>query len=172
MQVMGMELNKSAKINVSADRLWSILADDFDKIGEWARGVDSSGPSTDAAIPDGASVGGRVCQAPGFGAINETFTSYDAAARSYAFEATATKIPSFVRNVTNHTVVKSLGPETSEVQLTITADNAGIRGALVKPVLTRKFGAALDATLEDLKIFAESGKISSEKSKALAKSGH
>ena len=168
---MGIEVTRNAVVNVSADRLWSILADDFDKIGEWARGVDSSGPNTDAAVPEGASVGGRVCEAPGFGSINESFTSFDPAERSYAFEATASKIPSFVRNLTNHTSVKSLGEEQSEVRLRITADTPGVRGALVKPLMSRKFGQAIDATLEDLKIFAESGKISSEKSKALAKAG-
>jgi hypothetical protein len=30
---MGMEVTKSAIVNVSADRLWSILGDDFDKVG-------------------------------------------------------------------------------------------------------------------------------------------
>jgi hypothetical protein len=166
---MGMEVTKNATVNVSADRLWSILGDDFDKVGEWARGVDSSGPNNDAVVPEGASVGGRVCQAPGFGAIKETFTSFDPVERSYAFEATASKIPSFVRNLTNHTLVKSLGPEQSEVQLRITADTPGFRGALVKPMMTRKFSRGLDEILEDLKIFAESGRISSEKSEALAK---
>jgi hypothetical protein len=168
---MGIEVTKNAIVNVSADRLWSILADDFDKIGEWARGVDSSGPNTDAAVPDGASVGGRVCQAPGFGAINETFTSFDPEQRSFAFEATASKIPSFVRNLTNHTSVKSLGPDQSEVQLRLTADTLGVRGALVKPVMNRKFSQAIDVVIEDLKIFAESGQISGEKTKALAKAG-
>ena len=166
---MGMEVRKSATVNVNADRLWSILGDDFDKVGEWARGVDSSAPNTDAAIPEGASVGGRVCEAPGFGTINETFTSFDPTERSYAFEATASKIPSFVRNLTNHTLVKPLGPERSEVQLKITADTPGIRGALVKPMMTRKFSRGLDEILEDLKIFAETGQISSQKSKAVAK---
>ena len=168
---MGIEVSKTATINVSAGRLWSILAADFDKIGEWARGVDSSAPNPNAEIPEGASVGGRVCQAPGFGAIDESFTSFDAEQRSYAFEATASKIPSFVRNITNHTTVKELGPEQSEVQLRITADTDGIRGAIVKPIIGRKFSRGIDQIVEDLTIFAESGKISSQKAKALAKAG-
>lgn len=167
--VMGLEVTKNAVINVSAARLWSILADDFDKVGEWASGIDNSGPNTEAAAPEGASVGGRVCQVPGFGAVTESFTSYDPEKRSYAFAATASKIPSFVSNVTNHTSVKSLGPEQSEVQLKITADIPGIRGVLVKPVMARKFNQGLDGLLEDLAIFAESGKISDQKTKALAK---
>jgi hypothetical protein len=168
---MGMEVTKNAIVNVSADRLWSILGDDFDKVGEWASGVDSSGPKTDAAVPDGASVGGRVCQVPGLGAVDEAFTSFDPAERAYAFAATASKIPSFVHNLTNHTVVNSLGSEQSEVQIKITADTEGVKGTLVKPVMTRQFNQAIDGFLEDLKIFAESGKISSTKSKALANAG-
>jgi hypothetical protein len=166
---MGLEVTKKATINVSAERVWSILADDFDKIGEWARGVDSSAAKTDAAVPDGANVGGRVCQAPGFGAIDETFTKFDPEQRSYAFKATASKIPSFVQNLTNHTSVKALGPDRSEVQLAITADTDGLLGTLVKPVMTRKFSGAIDGLIEDLTSFAESGKVSSQKSKALAK---
>lgn len=169
---MGLEISKKATVNVSADRLWSILADDFDKIGEWARRVDSSAPNTSAEVPDGAAVGGRVCQAPGFGAINETFTQFDPQQRTYAFKATASKIPSFVSNITNHTAVTAIGPDRAEVQLSITADTRGLRGAMVKPLMTRKFSAALDDTLEDMTIFAESGQISNQKTKALAKAGH
>ena len=169
---MGLEISKKATINVSADRLWSILADDFDKIGEWARTVDSSAPNTSAEIPEGATVGGRVCQAPGFGAINETFTQFDPEQRTYAFKATASKIPSFVNNLTNHTAVKEVGPDRAEVHLRITADTDGLRGAMIKPMMTRKFNGAIDNLLEDITIFAESGQVSSQKKKALAKTGH
>ena len=166
---MGIEINKNTIVNVSADRLWSILADDFDKVGGWSSGVDSSAPNTDAAVPEGASVGGRVCQVPGFGAVNEAFTSFYPAERSFSFEATASGIPSFVHNLTNHTLVKSLGPEQSKVQIRFTADTEGVQGRLAKPVVTRQFSRGIDGFLEDLKIFAESGKISSKKSKALDK---
>jgi hypothetical protein len=168
---MGIEISKNAIVNVSADRLWSILANDFDKIGEWASGVDSSGPNTDAVVPEGASVGGRICQVPGFGAVNEAFTSFNPVERSFSFEATASEIPSFVRNLTNNTVVKSLGPERSEVQIRTTADIEGVQGAQAEPELTRQFSQGIDGALEDLKIFAESGKISSQKSNALANAG-
>jgi hypothetical protein len=169
--IMGIEVRKNATFNVSADRLWSILADDFDKVGDWARTVDSSSAKLGAVVPEGANVGGRVCEAPGFGAIDEILTSYNAEERSYAFTATASKIPSFVRNITNHTAVKALGPEQSELELKITADADGIRGAIVTPMMNRKFSGAIDATIEDLRVFAESGNISDEKTKALAKAG-
>ena len=168
---MGLDISKKATINVSADRLWSILADDFDKIGEWARAVNSSAPNTSAAIPDGAAFGGRVCATPGFGDINETFSQFDPQQRTYAFKATASKIPSFVNNITNHTTVNPAGPDRAELQLKITADTHGLRGALVKPMMARKFSSAIDDLMEDITIFAESGEISSQKTKALAKAG-
>jgi hypothetical protein len=168
---MGLDISKKATINVSADRLWSILADDFDKIGDWARAVDSSAPNASAEVPDGAAVGGRVCQAPGFGAINETFTHFDPQQRAYAFKATASKIPSFVRNITNQTTVKAIGGDRAELKIRITADTDGLRGAMVKPMMTRKFSGAIGDLLEDITIFAESGQISSHKTKALAEAG-
>ncbi|MFW2383037.1 MAG: SRPBCC family protein [Acidimicrobiales bacterium] len=166
---MGISVSKHTTINVGAGRLWTILADDFDKVGQWARAVDASAPNTAVRAPEGAEVGGRVCQTPGFGAINETFTSFDADRRSYAFRASADKIPSFVRNITNHTSVKPLGPDKSEITVEVTADTEGIRGAMVKPMMTHKFGATIDDLFEDLREFAESGQVSEGKTKALAK---
>jgi hypothetical protein len=169
---MGIEVSKTKTINASADQIWSIVGDDFANVGDWARGVDSSDANADPVNFDGAPVGGRVCQVPGFGDVNETITDYDATERTYAFEATASKIPSFVTNLANQTKVTPLGPDKSRVEVKITADAQGIRGALVKPMMTRKFGAGIDGILEDLSVYAESGQISAGKVKALAKAGH
>ncbi len=168
---MGIEITKSERFDVSADRLWHILADEFDRVGDWARAVDSSAPNLDVAAPDGADIGGRVCQAPGFGAINETFTAFDPTARSYAFKATASKIPGFVRNITNHTRVISRGSDAAEVEVTITADTDGLRGTLIKPLMARQFSGTIDGLLEDLRSYAETGQVSAAKRKALAKAG-
>lgn len=168
---MGIEISKTGTIGVSADRAWSILADEFDQVGRWASAVDSSAAHPEAEAPDGAAVGGRVCQAPGFGAIDETFVSFDPDRRSYAFRASASKIPGFVQNITNHTSVRAAGPDRSEVTVTITADTAGLRGAMIAPVMTRKFSSTIDQLLEDLTIYAETGRVSGAKTKALAKAG-
>lgn len=168
---MGIEISKKATIGVGADRLWSILADEFDRVGDWARAVDSSAPHPAAPAPEGASVGGRICQAPGFGAIDETFVSFDPERRSYAFRAAASKIPSFVRDITNHTSVRAVGPDRSEVTVKVTADTDGLRGTMIKPIMERKFSSTIDELLEDLRIYAETGQVSGAKSKALVKAG-
>lgn len=169
---MGIDIHKSATVNASADRLWEILGDDFEKVSDWASGVDSSGANVEVPVLDGATIGGRVCEAPGFGAIHETLTTFEPEQRSFAFVATASKIPSFVRNITNHTSVRPLGPDRAELQVRITADTDGLRGALVKPLMVRKFGKGIDSLIEDVSVFAESGKVSDKKTEALAKSGH
>jgi hypothetical protein len=169
---MRIEISKKHTFDVGADRVWAILGDDFDKVGQWARGVDRSAPNRGTVAPEGARVGGRVCQTPGFGAIEETFTSFDASHCSYAFQASASNMPSFVRNLTNHTTVRGLSPNHCEVELKITAGAAGIRGVLAKPVITRKFSQAIDELFEDLRVFAETGDVSAEKTKAMAKASH
>jgi hypothetical protein len=167
---MRIEINKKATINVSAEQLWKILADEFSTVGEWASGVTSSAAS-DAPAPDGAAVGGRVCQVPGFGEVDETFTNFDAAGHTFAFAATASKLPSFVTNFTNQTTVASLGPDKAQLEINLTADANGIRGALAKPVMTRNFSKAVDGVIEDLKVYATTGKVSGDKTRALAKVG-
>ncbi len=166
---MGIEISKTEKFNVSAERLWTILGDEFDRVGEWSRAVEHSAINVNAPVIDGASIGGRVCETPGFGAIDETFTAFDENERSYAFKATASKIPSFVQNITNHTKVTPTGPESSMVEVKITADTIGARGAMVKPMMERKFSTTIDGLFEDLRSYAETGAVSAAKQKALAK---
>lgn len=166
---MGIEISKSKRFNVSADRLWTILGENFDRIGEWSRAVESSAVNEAAPVPEGADIGGRVCQTPGFGAIDETFTTFDPTERSYAFEATASKIPSFVRNITNHTKITPLGPDSASVDIKITADTHGVRGAMVKPMMTNQFSKTIDGLFEDLEEYAVTGEVSAAKRRALAK---
>ena len=64
---MGIEIHKTATVDVSADRLWTILADEFDRVGEWARAVDSSAANVSLEVPDGASVGGGGLANPAVG---------------------------------------------------------------------------------------------------------
>ena len=168
---MGIEISRTGTVGVGAERVWSILADEFDRVGEWARAVDSSEAHPEAVAPDGAGVGGRVCQAPGFGAIDETFTAFDPEQRTYAFRASASKIPGFVRDITNHTSVRPLGSDRSEVTVTVTADTLGLRGAMIKPIMERRFATTIEDLLDDLRVYAETGRVSGAKSQALAKAG-
>ncbi len=55
-----MQFQKTVRINAPIDRVWDVVAHDFADVGEWSSAVQSSGPNLEAAIPQGAEVGGRV----------------------------------------------------------------------------------------------------------------
>lgn len=168
---MTIEIQKTATINADADRLWTILGDEFTEVSRWASAVDSSVADTNAEVLAEAEVGGRVCEVPGFGTINETLTSFEPTERSYAFTATASKIPSFVSNIVNHTKITPIDDQRSELTIRITAEASGLRGAVVRPMMARKFGATLDGLIDDVRVFAETGDVSADKTEALAKAG-
>ena len=164
------EISKSIKINASANAVWKIVSDDFATVSSWASAVDASHASPAAGEPvNGAPVAGRVCAVPGFGEINETIVAYDAAVQSLTFEATASKIPSFVKDLQNRLSVTPLGPQSCEFSTNLTADATGVMGAMMGPMMKRKFAATLETLVNDLKSFAETGTPSPAKAKALAK---
>ena len=162
-----MQFEKSIEIEVSADRLWGIVAHDFDRVGEWSSAVQSSGVNPDAAVPEGATVGGRVC-ATDFGDLKETFTAYDEANRRFTFQATG--LPSFITLAQNTVAVRPLGPDRSSVSLDIRMETNAL-GKVMGPMFAIKLKNTLDSYLTELQAFAERGELSSRKQKQLAKAG-
>jgi hypothetical protein len=165
-----LEIVKSIQIKASADAVWKILSDDYASVGSWATAVDASRPNPDAGEPlAGAPVAGRVCAAPGFGDIHEKIVDYDASLRTLTYEATASKIPSFVTDMLNRWDITPAGPNECVAKSTLSANAGGVMGAMMAPMMKRKFASTIDTTMTDLKSFAETGSPSGAKRHALAK---
>ena len=162
-----MQFQKSIEVDVDAERLWDIVAHDFDRVGEWSSAVQSSGVNPDATVPEGATVGGRVC-ATDFGDLKETFTAYDEADRTFTFQVTG--MPSFITLAQNTVEVRPLGSERSSVSLNIRMETNTV-GKVMGPMFAIKLKNTLDSFLTELKAFAERGELSSRKQKQLAKAG-
>jgi carbon monoxide dehydrogenase subunit G len=161
-----MQFTKSKIINAPTDRVWQVVAHEFDKVGEWSSAVTASSPNTDASTPDGATVGGRVCATPGFGDLRETFTSYSEADNEFSFEVEG--MPSFVTLARNHTTVRPAGADKSEVSLSITMETNAL-GKLMGPMFSIKLKSTLDKFLDELADYIERGEVSKKKQKQLAK---
>jgi hypothetical protein len=162
-------IDKTDTINASAERIWEILSDEFTDVGSWASAVDHSEAHTKAPAPAGASTGGRTCEVPGFGFTDERFTRFDEANKTLSFSIDAEKIPDFFKNMESTWKVVSTGPNTSKVTTKIAGEATGVRGALVSPIMKRKFSGLLDQGYKDLKVYAETGQVSDAKRKAQAK---
>lgn len=166
---MSLEVNKQFTIATDADDLFTKLTTEFTEVSSWVSGIAQSGPNPKhAPVADGVP-GGRVCQVDGFGAIDEQMVRYEPANGTFAYTADAEKIPSFVHDLTNTWTVTPVGSGRSKVTMRLTADVRGPLGAIMKPMMRRKFDKALDAIGEDLAAHAERNTISPRKAKELAK---
>ncbi len=114
---MHLQLKGHMMINASAEKVWRVLAHDFDTIGQWASAIPVSQAMADLPAPAGAQVGGRVCSTAvaGFAAVQETFTYYDEPSMRFAYQATEGR-PWFLKHAENHWMVRSLGLHTSLVE--------------------------------------------------------
>ncbi|ABD55545.1 SRPBCC family protein [Jannaschia sp. CCS1] len=161
-----MQIAKSIHVDAPVETVWRILAEEYADVGQWARAVQSSAPNPDAAPLTGASVGGRVCTAS-IGEVAETIREYDAANYQLAYEAHSKSMPFFVRGLHRRWKLNPLGG-TTEVDLAFEADLMAPFGFLMGWMMRRQFETAINDTLADLKLYAETGKIHPDKAKALA----
>lgn len=163
-----MEFRKNISINASADKVWEIVAHEFDRVGAWSSAVASSSPNLDAAVPDGAVVGGRVCATPGFGDLTETFTKYSEENKQFTFVVTG--MPSFITLAQNTVQVRPTGSDAADVSLHIQMETNAV-GRLMGPMFAIKLKATLNTFLDELKAYIERDEVSSKKRKQLAKAG-
>ena len=161
-----MKIQKSTIINASVDDVWAVVAHDFENVGLWSSAVVSSGVNPDAATPDGATVGGRVCDVPGIGDLKETFTQYSEADKEFTFRVTG--MPSFITLAQNHVTVRPAGTGRSEVSLDITMETSAV-GKVMGPMFAIRLRNTLNTFLVELTDYVERGEVSKKKAKQLAK---
>lgn len=161
-----MQIARTLHVEAPLDKVWSILADDYASIGTWARAVQSSAPNPDTAPLQGAAVGGRVCTA-NIGAVTETITTFDVKHHVLAYEARAKAMPFFVRGLKGRWSLEPASRGTL-VDLAFEADLMPPFGTLMSWPMKRQFSKAIDETLEDLKLYSETGAVHPEKAQALA----
>ena len=168
---MSLEVTKKFTVDADADELFTKLTTEFTDVGKWVSGITHSDHNPKyGPVADGVA-GGRICQVDGFGAIDEQLVQYEPSSRTFAYSAEAEKIPGFVHDLRNQWTLTPTPGGRTDVRMRLTADVTGPLGAVMKPMMRRKFSKTLDAVGEDLKAYAERGTISDRKAKELAKAG-
>ncbi|MFT7475178.1 MAG: hypothetical protein ACI81L_002115 [Verrucomicrobiales bacterium] len=161
-----MEFKKKIGIQASTDRVWQVVAHEFDSVGTWSSAIASSAANHDVAVPEGATVGGRVCATSGFGEIEETFTKYSESNKQFTFAITG--MPLFISLAQKTIRVRPTGAQFAEVSMHIQMETTAV-GKVIGPVFTIKLKATLNTFLEELKNFVENEEISSKKRKQLSR---
>ncbi len=167
---MSLQITKTFNIDTDPDSLFEFLTTEFADVASWGSGITSSKANpAHQSIADGVP-GGRLCEVAGFGQLDEQLVRYEPESRTFAFTVEAEKLPSFVSDMKNTWSLRPVGQATA-VTMSVTADVSGPLGAIMKPMMRRKFDKTLDGISADLTTFVESGKVSNRKAKELAKAG-
>jgi hypothetical protein len=162
------KLSKSLTVNVSADDLWQIVGPQFADAGKWSTAVDHSAGHGEGNF-DGASCDSRSCDlsAKGFKSVNEKITEYDEANRTMSFDVVQ-GMPGFVTYTNNRTIVSDLGQGRSKAELQITIRMKPLMGNLLGGMFKKNLSNVIDSALDDLKVYAETGKPSARKQARMA----
>ena len=159
---MRIKMNRQIEINAPAEKVWRILAHEFEYIDRWSSGITKSKASTDGSIPEGAKVCGRVCDT-----VLEEFTHYDEEAKRFGYRMIDP--PWFIRSIGNNWSVRPLEPNKSVVEMRPEIDLNPILALLLIPLIKIGGGIVADRTFQELKYYVEHDKPHPRKLKAQQK---
>lgn len=160
-----MEIARTITINAPADHVWDLLANRFHHVGQWASIINES--KALATTTGQAGVADRVCDTPD-GVFKEQMTAFDEERRTFSYLAYE-GLPGFVREGGNNWGVRDLGNGKTEVNMRMRFDLNPVANVLMGWMLKRQMSKAGEGVLDDLKVFAETGKVSERKLAAQAK---
>ena len=163
------KMSKSIIVNVSSEELWQIIGPQFTEAGKWSTAVDHSAGHGEGQF-EGATCETRSCDlsAKGFKSVNEKIVEYDEPNKTMSFDVFE-GMPSFVLKANNRTVISGLSPNKSKAELTITMHLKPFMGAIMGGMFKKNLSNLIDSALDDLKVFAETGKPSERKLARMAK---
>lgn len=164
----GFELEKEIVINVPAAELWEMIGPGFEEVYKWSSNVDHS-EGSGTSMFEGATCSERACNVnvKGFNKIKETLTMYDQEKRALAYEVNE-GMPGFVTRAANQWTVVALSEYQSKLVMNAAFESKGLMGTLMRGMMKSKMSKTLDTVLEDAKVYAETGQISSAKEKRIA----
>lgn len=160
-----MELIRRISLQAPIDSVWDLLARRFHEVGVWAAAIDKSGALN--VTTGSAGIADRVCDTPD-GVFKEQMVSFDETMRTFSYLAYE-GLPGFVRRGGSTWRVRDLGGGKTEVSMHMKFLLSPVAEVLMGWMLKRQMGKAADSVLEDLKVYAETGKISDRKRAALDK---
>lgn len=157
-----MQISKTVTVNAPAEKVWDILGPNYTKAGDWASSVFLSQARAGQPKVPGAPAAGRICETS-LGPFTESIEAYDEDRMHVAYSATGAKMPGFMRSLVNSWTVRGAGSNRSEVTMVLNADIAQPFRTLMGWMMKRQFDGVLTESIDDLKIYAETGSPSARK---------
>ncbi|MFQ6552684.1 SRPBCC family protein [Aestuariibius insulae] len=156
-------MNISRQIDAPLDKVWDIVGPNYTSAGDWASSVYVSGVRSGTPKVTGAPAAGRVCETS-LGPFTETIEAYDDARHMVSYSATGEKMPGFMKGLRNTWHLTPSGNGT-KASMTLKANIAFPMNILMGWMMKMQFKKALTETIDDLKVYAETGRPSPRKVK-------
>jgi hypothetical protein len=160
-------LHAQVTIDAPAEAVLEVVGHRFDRIGEWATVIASSGPAPGEARVTGAPVAGRVCHT-GIGLVpqvTERLVDYDEETRGLTHEAEG--LPRFLGAASNRWHVTALDEHRTIVGLDATLEVHGVLGRILYPLVRLWIARTTPRFLDDLRHYVETGRPSPRKRRQL-----
>ncbi|ABD54470.1 SRPBCC family protein [Jannaschia sp. CCS1] len=158
-----MELTITRTIDAPLDKVWDIVGPNYTSAGDWASSVYVSGARAGTPKVASAPAAGRVCETS-LGPFTETIEAYDADRHTVSYSAGGEKMPGFMKGLRNTWNLTQSGNGT-KASMTLRADIAFPMNILMGWMMKMQFKKALNETIDDLKVYAETGRPSPRKVK-------
>lgn len=164
----GFEVQKEITIDVSAEALWEMVGPGFIEVYKWSSNVDHATGKGVSSF-EGAVCDERFCDVnvSGFSKISEKLTNYDEENMTLRY-AVFHGMPGFVKKAENEWTVVAIDETHSKLVMEANFEVKGVMGFFMKGMMKGKMKKTLDTVLEDAKVYAETGQISSEKAKRVS----
>jgi len=154
-------------INISADKLWKIIGKGFADYDEWATIVDHSKGKGMGKF-DGAPVDERVCNVNGQGAneVVEKLLQYSDKEMHLKYEAVQGMHQMMSKAINKFTVVR-LPKNKSKIVVNMMWGVYGPLDDEMSKMMEGNMNSIMEVFLNDIKVYAETGKVSQVKQKRL-----
>lgn len=159
---MKIYLEKEITIKASAEKVWSILADEYEKVGDWATIIPESAPRKNAM----GKLEGRTCSSS-YGDVKEMITNWDKENMTYSYQADG--LPPIFKKGGNVWSVQAIDVNACKVNMDLKMEMATVPGLLMGWMLKPKMSKDIDGLMEDLKHYVERGVPHPKKVKSLEK---
>ena len=151
-----MKIQRELTINASSEKVWDVLARQFDHVDRWVSSVYRSSGRKDIRALNGAPSSGRICQTE-LGPFKERIVEYDEDRRILAYDAKGEKMPFFVKSLQNRWVLSPVSDSKTHVDMLMTADLALPFNLFMGPIMRLQLSRILSFATEELKHFVETG---------------
>ena len=163
-----MKIVRSIIINAPVDKVWKVLAWDFEKVHEWASDVSSSGVAQVPSQTDKADMPGRILETS-FGTCYEIFESYDEIGHTFTYKAEFENAVPGVTSARNTWHVETISDTQTRFSMTNQTEFNVFPGLFLRIPLRFQLPRILKMNLEEAKHYIETGKPHPRKVAAMQK---